>query len=157
MNTKSKTVSIIIFIIACVLYGIFFQHIYKSTEISRTRYPLVSRILLFLFFILIVYHLSMLYKYLRKYKKNKDKDKSTKNHNSLLGSEGYSCSRCQGGAYMYQGDSFESQVCRQMASTQEGRDEINKSKCPCNQIGGKKNSFEYTPITAKTFSSGCSV
>jgi len=54
---------------------------------------------------------------------------------------------CAGGPYMWQGNSHNAKMCREMASTQEGRDEISRYECGAGYIGMPKNNFRFTPIS----------
>jgi hypothetical protein len=54
---------------------------------------------------------------------------------------------CRGGAYTWQGDSTRAKMCRDMASTQEGRDSINNFECDVGYTGVPKSDFQFTPIS----------
>jgi hypothetical protein len=54
---------------------------------------------------------------------------------------------CQGGAYMMQGNSTRAKMCRQMASTQAGKDEISRYNCGVGYHGMPGGGFKYTPIS----------
>jgi hypothetical protein len=54
---------------------------------------------------------------------------------------------CKGGEYMWQGDSKEAKMCRALASTPEGRSNINAYNCPVGYNGIPKIPFEYTPLS----------
>lgn len=55
--------------------------------------------------------------------------------------------RCKGGAYMHQGDSETSRMCRAMAKTNEGRCAIASYQCPTGYIGSPRAPFVYTPVS----------
>lgn len=51
---------------------------------------------------------------------------------------------CKGGVYMHQGDSPEAQMCRAMAQTPEGRNELAAYNCPTGYIGQPGRQFVYS-------------
>lgn len=56
-------------------------------------------------------------------------------------------SQCKGGPYMYQGDSPEAKMCREFASTPEGRCGIASYNCKTGYIGTPALPFQYTPLS----------
>jgi hypothetical protein len=54
---------------------------------------------------------------------------------------------CKGGPYFWQGDSPISKMCREMASTPEGRIAISGYNCPTGYVGQPGLPFYYTPIS----------
>ena len=58
--------------------------------------------------------------------------------------------KCKGGPYFWQGDSETSKMCRNLASTPEGLEQIAAYNCPTGEIGqpgSKESSFIYTPLS----------
>lgn len=55
--------------------------------------------------------------------------------------------RCRGGPYMWQGDSETAKMCREMASTKEGRCMIASYNCPTGYNGVPRDPFYYTPLS----------
>jgi hypothetical protein len=55
--------------------------------------------------------------------------------------------RCKGGPYMWQGDSQNAKLCREMAESPEGRAMISSYNCPTGQIGVPKVPFEYSVLS----------
>jgi hypothetical protein len=55
--------------------------------------------------------------------------------------------KCKGTEYMWQGDSDESKMCRELASTSEGRCGISSYNCPKGYSGQPMLPFYYTPIS----------
>lgn len=54
---------------------------------------------------------------------------------------------CRGGAYTWQGNSPRAKMCRQLASTQKGRDEIDRYECGAGYNGMPGCGFRFTPIS----------
>ena len=54
---------------------------------------------------------------------------------------------CRGGPYTWQGNSPRAKMCRQLASTQKGRDEINRYDCGAGYTGMPGGRFRFTPIS----------
>lgn len=54
---------------------------------------------------------------------------------------------CQGGPYMWQGNSKTSKMCRKMAETSTGQKEINRYDCGVGFMGLPEHHFDYTPIS----------
>lgn len=54
---------------------------------------------------------------------------------------------CSGGPYMWQGNSPIAKMCREMASTQKGRDEISRYECGTGYIGMPGDNFRSTPVS----------
>ena len=52
---------------------------------------------------------------------------------------------CQGGPYMWQGDTDRAINCRQLASTPEGLAQIQKLSCGSGYSGMPLNDFDFTP------------
>ena len=52
---------------------------------------------------------------------------------------------CRGGAYTWQGNSDRAKMCRDMASTQEGKDSINRFECGSGYTGVPRDEFKFTP------------
>jgi len=52
--------------------------------------------------------------------------------------------KCKGGAYFWQGDSPNSQMCRALANTPEGELEISGYNCAKGEIGQPGAGFVYT-------------
>lgn len=52
---------------------------------------------------------------------------------------------CKGGAYLYQGDSARSQMCRELLSTEQGRKLASDCQCKSGQAGRPGILFNYTP------------
>jgi hypothetical protein len=55
--------------------------------------------------------------------------------------------KCKGGPYMWQGDSPEAKMCRELASTEQGRCGISSYNCPSGYIGTPKLPFYYSPLS----------
>lgn len=55
--------------------------------------------------------------------------------------------KCKGGPYMWQGDSETAMMCKEMASTPEGRCEISSYNCPTGYTGTPKAPFVYSPLS----------
>ena len=55
--------------------------------------------------------------------------------------------RCSGGPYMNQGNSQRAKACRELALTQEGRNEIGRYECAVGYNGMPGKRFEFTPIS----------
>jgi len=55
--------------------------------------------------------------------------------------------KCKGGAYFWQGDSENSQMCRAMAATPEGKIAISGYNCPSGYVGQPGLPFYYSPIS----------
>ena len=53
-------------------------------------------------------------------------------------------SQCKGGPYMWQGDEESAKMCRELASTEEGRIGIASYNCPTGTVGQPKIPFYYT-------------
>lgn len=51
---------------------------------------------------------------------------------------------CQGYPYMFQGDDAQSQFCKKLASTSEGKCEMSKHRCPNGYIGAPGVPLEFT-------------
>lgn len=64
-----------------------------------------------------------------------------------------SAALCKGGPYMWQGDSPEAKMCREMASTPEGRVAISGYNCPTGYIGSPGLPFIYTPLSNDSWQS----
>ncbi len=56
-------------------------------------------------------------------------------------------SRCKGGLYMFQGNSPEAKMCREMASTESGKIAISGYNCPTGFIGSPGLPFAYSPLS----------
>lgn len=54
---------------------------------------------------------------------------------------------CAGGQYMWQGNSPRAKMCREMTSTQKGRDEISRYECGAGYIGMPGGNFRFTPVS----------
>jgi hypothetical protein len=58
--------------------------------------------------------------------------------------------KCKGGPYFWQGDSETSKMCRELASTPEGLEQIAGYNCPNGEVGqpgSKEAQFVYTPLS----------
>ena len=55
--------------------------------------------------------------------------------------------KCKGGAYFWQGDSENSKMCRDLASTPEGRIGISSYNCPTGYVGQPGLPFYYSPLS----------
>ena len=55
--------------------------------------------------------------------------------------------RCMGGSYMNQGDSPRATGCRELARTQEGRNDIGRYECNVGFNGMPGKRFEFTPLS----------
>lgn len=56
--------------------------------------------------------------------------------------------KCKGGSYFWQGDSQNSEMCRELDSTPEGNALIAGYNCPSGQVGQPGlNKFVYTPLS----------
>ena len=55
--------------------------------------------------------------------------------------------KCKGGPYFWQGDSKTSKMCREMASTPEGRIAISGYNCPIGFVGQPGLPFYYSPLS----------
>lgn len=55
--------------------------------------------------------------------------------------------RCKGGPYMWQGDSETAKMCREMASSDDGKCKIASYNCPKGYIGQPRLPFYYTPLS----------
>lgn len=55
--------------------------------------------------------------------------------------------KCKGTQYMWQGDSAEAKLCREMADTTEGRIGISSYNCPKGYNGQPSLPFYYTPLS----------
>ena len=58
-----------------------------------------------------------------------------------------SAALCKGGPYMWQGDSAEAKMCREMASTPDGMVQISGYNCPNGYVGSPGLPFYYTPLS----------
>jgi hypothetical protein len=55
---------------------------------------------------------------------------------------------CRGGPYFWQGNSKRAKFCRELASTQEGQEEIERHSCGAGYVGGGEgNGFKFTPLS----------
>ena len=63
----------------------------------------------------------------------------------LLGDRDIDPRLCQGGPYMWQGDSDRAIKCRELASTPEGLRQIERYECGSGYSGLPLNEFEFTP------------
>jgi hypothetical protein len=55
--------------------------------------------------------------------------------------------KCKGGPFFWQGDSPTSKMCRELASTPEGRIGISGYNCPTGYVGQPGLPFYYTPLS----------
>lgn len=55
--------------------------------------------------------------------------------------------KCKGGSYFWQGDSETSQMCRELASTHEGKVAISGYNCPTGFVGQPGLPFYYSPLS----------
>lgn len=67
---------------------------------------------------------------------DKDKDKDKDSYKLFQISPG---ALCRGGPYMWQGNSARAKMCREMASTKQGRADIARFQCPVGYHGEPKN------------------
>jgi hypothetical protein len=75
--------------------------------------------------------------------KNYDKNRTFGVPNLNFGIDGR---LCQGGPYTWQGSSKRAVACRQLASTPEGMDEIQRYNCGTGYSGLPGKGFKFTPI-----------
>ena len=57
---------------------------------------------------------------------------------------------CQGGAYTWQGNSPRAKACRELASTPEGSEQIQRYECGKGFRGMPGHNFKFTPIADQT-------
>src|SRR5579872_1295078 len=55
--------------------------------------------------------------------------------------------QCRGGPYMWQGDSEHARMCRDLASTKEGRCDISSYSCPIGYNGVPQQPFYYSQLS----------
>lgn len=55
--------------------------------------------------------------------------------------------KCKGGPYFWQGGSYNSEMCRNLASTDAGMIGISSYNCPTGFVGQPMLPFEYTPLS----------
>lgn len=55
--------------------------------------------------------------------------------------------KCKGGPYFWQGDSATSKMCKQLASTPEGRIGLSSYNCPTGYVGQPGLPFYYSPLS----------
>jgi len=59
--------------------------------------------------------------------------------------------KCKGGPYMFQGDSPDAKMCRQMMQSEAGRCAIASYNCPVGYNGAPMSTFVYTPLSGDSW------
>lgn len=147
---------VIFFILLGVFYIIFFlatNYFYIGSNTKKTTMLIISAIVFSLFFV----GYSQITGVCKNEGFQSENSKNSKNRRNcgscgLGGSQMSSCPSpgaklCRGGPYMWNGDSERSKFCRNLASTEQGNQEIQSFECGAGYTGMPGGGFRFTPIS----------
>ena len=137
----SKTISEIgFFVLAFVLYLAFIL----TTKDSICKFNSSNGSKVVVMFMALIYTLAM-FGYLKIFKPFDKESYMFRKHNSSWGITPEKL--CKGGPYMWQGNSPRAKMCKNLYSTQEGRDKINRYECGAGYTGMPGKNFRFTPVS----------
>jgi len=155
-------------ILGIIILGYFFFPKFLGKKSRRKRKKCELKLVVCL--VILAFIILILYNYLKEMKYRKKEDRIATGE--AIGVEGFgeSCPNafsispgalCRGGPYMWQGDSKRAKMCKDMASTDEGRCQMSKFNCPIGYNGMPSVPIEFTSNSDSSWSGvrckGCGV